>query len=198
MTRWHTVAALLLLSAGCQNAGPLLVEAPPLLPAGAGYIEDMNPVYVPLGPESYGLVFENVLTVLLDYGFEIRETNRWDGRIETMPRIAPGLGLLLKPGSPDLYDRLLATTQTYRHRVVVDIQPAENGGFFVKVAAYKELEDLPRPIRSSVGAAIFRNDDDVSRQFEVIDPTFFEVNWIYRGRDIPLEQELIRRMKQCM
>jgi hypothetical protein len=196
--RWHWAAALLMLAAGCESTGPLLLEAPPLIPAGAPYIEDANPVYVPLGPESYGQVFENVLTALIDYGFEIRESNRWDGRIETLPRIAPGVGLFLKPGSPDLYDRLLATLQTYRHRVLVEIQPAENGGFFVKVTANKELEDLPRPIRSTVGAAIFRNENDVARQFEVIDPTFFDAQWIFRGRDFPLEQELIRRLKKCM
>ena len=194
--RW--AAALLALAAGCQSAGPLLVEAPPLIPAGAPYVEDTNPVYVPLGPESYGKVFENCLTVLIDYGFEIRESNRWDGRIETVPRIAPGLGLFLKPGSPDLRDRALATLQTYRHRVVVEIQPAEHGGFFIKIAANKELEDLPRPIRSTVGAAVFRNENDVARQFEVIDPTFFDSRWIYRGRDLPMEQELIRRLKNCM
>jgi hypothetical protein len=196
MARWRWAAALCL-AAGCQTTGPLL-EGPPLVPAGAQYIDDTNPVYVPLGPESYGLVFENVLSVLTDYGFEIRESNRWDGRIETLPRIAPGVGLLLKPGSPDLYDRVLATLQTYPHRVLVEIQPAQNGGFFVKVTANKELEDLPRPIRSTTGAAIFRNDQDVARQFEVIDPTFFDATWIYRGRDLPLEQELIRRLKLCM
>jgi hypothetical protein len=210
MRRWHWTALLthtalthtaltlaVLTLAGCQSAGPL-VEAPRIIPAGAPYIEDSNPVYVPLGPESYGHVFETALSVLIDYGFEIRESNRWDGSIETMPRIAPGIALFLKPGSPDLYDRLLATLQTYRHRVRVNIQPADNGGFFVKVTALKELEDLPRPIRSTVGAAIFRNENDVARQFEVIDPTFFDANWIYRGQDCPLEQELIRRLKKCM
>ncbi len=190
-------AALLAAMAGCQSGGQL-VEVAPIVPHGAVYVEDQNPVYIPLGPESYGQVFENVLDVLAGYGFEIRESNRYDGRIETVPRIAPGLGLFLKPGSPDLRDRLLATLQTYRHRVIVEIQPAENGGYFVKVTANKELEDLPRPIRSSVGAAIFRSDPDVERQFEVIDPTWYEATWIFRGRDLGLEQELIRRLKRCM
>src|SRR5437867_8506550 len=56
-------------------------------------IEEQNPVFVPLGPNSYGQVFENVLQVLGDYGFEIMEANRYDGRIETIPRISPGLAL---------------------------------------------------------------------------------------------------------
>lgn len=187
-----TIAAL----AGCHSGGPL-IEVAPIVPHGANYFSDQNPVYIPLGPESYGQVFENVLQVLGDYGFEIRESNRYDGRIETIPRISPGLGLFLKPGSPDLRDRLLSTLQTYRHRVIVEIQPADNGGFFVKVIANKELEDLPRPIRSTVGGAIFRNSNDPERQFEVIDPTTFEFAWIFRGRDEALEQEIIRRLKQC-
>lgn len=202
ISRRLLVAALLTVAAGCQTAfQPVempLIEMPPIVPHGVEYVVDQNPVFIPLGPESYGQVFENVLEVLGDYGFEIRESNRYDGHIETIPRIAPGIGLFLKPGSPDLRDRLLATMQTYRHRVLVDIQPAENGGFFVKVTAIKELEDLPRPVRSTVGAAIFRNDNNVERQFEVIDPTLFEFTWIYRGRDTALEQEIIRRLKRCM
>jgi hypothetical protein len=190
-------AALLTLGAGCQAGAPLL-EGPALVPAGSAIVHDQNPVFVPLGPESYGQVFENCLRVLVDYGFEIRESNRYDGRIECLPRISPGLGLILKPGSPDLRDRLLATTQTFRHRVSMAIQPADNGGFFIEVTARKELEDVPRPVQSTVGAAVFRNEPTVERQFEVIDPAFFETGWIYRGRDVPLEQEIIRRLKKCM
>jgi hypothetical protein len=190
-------AVLLALSGGCQN-GPTLLEGPALTTAGANITYDQNPVFIPLGPDAYGQVFENCLRILLDYGFEIQESNRYDGRIECLPRVAPGLGLFVKPGSPDLRDRLLATTQSYRHRVSVQIQPAENGGYFIEVIARKELEDLPRPLRATVGAAVFRNEPTVERQFEVIDPTFFDSAWIYRGRDVPLEQEMIRRLKKCM
>jgi len=190
-------ATLLALGAGCQN-GPTLVEAPPLLPAGSQIIHDQNPVFIPLGVDSYGPIFEKCLSTLLDYGFEIQESNRYFGQIDCLPRVAPGLGLFLKPGSPDIGDRLLCTTQSFRHRVSVSIEPADNGGYFIKVIARKELEDLPRPVRSTVGAAVFRNEPTVERQFEVIDPTFFESGWISKGRDVPLEQEIIRRLKRCM
>lgn len=189
------IAVLLAGGFGCQTTGPL-VEPPPLNPVGTHPTHDLNPFYVP--PISYGQVFETVLTVLNDYEFEVLYSNRYDGRIETVPRVAPGLGLLLKPGSPDMYDRLLATLQTYRHRLSVVIQPAENGGYFVEVIARKELEDIPKPIRSTVGAAIFRPFNDVERQFEVVDPFVFEGNWIFRGRDVPLEQELICRIKKLL
>lgn len=184
-----------MLSVGCASDGPRLES--PIAPL-TGNVVEGNPLYVALGPREYGQVFENCLKVLGDYGFVIKESNRYDGRIETVPRVAPGLGQFLKSGSPDLYDRLLATTQTYRHRIFMTIQPADQGGFFIEVAAFRELEDLARPLRSTVGAAIFRNDNTVERQFEVIDPTVYEANWIFKGRDGPLEQELIRRLKRCM
>jgi hypothetical protein len=192
-----TLALLLAGLAGCQSASPMmLLEPPALLPAGASVTEDHNPVYIP--PISYGHVYETLLQVLADYNFEIAESNRYDGRIETVPRTSPGLALFLKPGSPDLYDRLLATLQSYRHRISIVIQPADNRGYFVEVIARKELEDVSKPIRSTAGAAVFRTLNDVDRQYEVIDPTVLDSLWIYKGRDVPLEQELIRRIKKLL
>jgi hypothetical protein len=161
---------------------------------------EQNPVFIPLGPqpEAYAKVFENVLQVLIDHEFEILESNRYDGRIETVPRVSPGLGLFFKPGSPAFRDRLLSTLQTYRHRISVVIHPADNGGYFVEVIARKELQDLPKPIRQTAGAAIFRSDLNVERQFEVIDPNVFEPSWIFKGRDVPLEQKLIEALKKLM
>jgi hypothetical protein len=189
-----TAAAALAALPGCQTFGPMMREPPAIIPAGAVADEDANPVYIP--PLSYGHVFETLLHVVHDYDFEIAESNRYDGRIEAVPRIAPGLFELFRPGSPDLYDRLLETAQSYRHRLTIIIRPANNQGYFVEVIARKELEDLPQPIRSSVGGAIFRTDNNIDRQFEVIDQTFFQANWIFKGRDVPLEQELICRIKR--
>ena len=193
-TLWTACAGLVLAFAGGCASGPLL-DNPLPLPSAAGAPVEHNPVFVPLS--NYPLVFENAYQVLGDFGFEILESNRFDGHIETLPRIAPGLGLLLRPGSPDPYERLLATLQTYRHRVVLVIHPAD-GGFFVQVTAYKELEDLPRPVRATAGAAIFQNFNNVERQFEVIDPTIFEAGWIPRGRDVPLEQAILQQLKRTM
>jgi hypothetical protein len=209
--RGLAIAVLLLALAGCTTpapgdppGGPLMPtdlavnppgrEGPALIPAGSCPECEPNPIYIP--QLSYGHVFETLYRVLHDYDFEIAESNRYDGRIETLPRVAPGLFELLRPGSPDLYDRLLETMQSYRHRVSIVIQPASNGGYFVEVIARKELEDLPKPVRSTIGGAIFRTENNVDRQFEVIDPTFFESTWIFKGRDVPLEQELICRIKK--
>jgi hypothetical protein len=188
------VAALAAALGGCAT-GPL-VDNPAFIRADPAVCVE-NPVYIPLGPAAYANVFEKVLDIIDDY-FDISYANRYDGRIETFPRIAPGLEQPWKPGSPDFDQRLLATLQTIRHRASILIQPADDGGFFVQVTVFKELEDLPRPVRQTAGAASFRSDITVERQFEVIDPTVFEHNWIPIGRDTKLEQVILQRLHGCM
>jgi hypothetical protein len=182
------------LTCGCAS-GPLL-DNPLLVSPTAAAVTGKEPshVYVPGGPDAYGKIFEKVLDVVSDYGFEIAETNRFDGRIETFPRIAPGLGLFLKPGSPDFYERSLATLQTIRHRTSVLIQPADQGGFFVHVNVFKELEDLSRPVRATAGSAVFRNEPTVDRQYEVVDPIVLDSNWIPLGHDVCIEQIMLHRI----
>jgi hypothetical protein len=193
-TAWLGVFAVL--GSGCAT-GPLLDNPNLVRPVKAARIE--NPMYVPLGPTAtaYNAVFERVLDVVDDY-FEISYANRYDGRVMTFPRIAPGLEQLWKNGSPDFDQRLEASLQTIRHRAEVLIQPAEDGGFFVQVTVFKELEDLPRPVRATAGAASFRDAETVERQFEVIDPTVFESTWIPFGRNVPLEQAILEKLRKCM
>jgi hypothetical protein len=157
-----------------------------------------NPLFVPLAKEEKNKVFEAVFQVLDNYGFDIVESNRTDGRIETATRIAPGLALNFKSGSPDFWERVLATTQTYRHRVTVMILDSKQGGMFVDVQVRKELEDLPRPVRSSVGAAIFRVDNDIDRHYEIIDASTPTSGWLYKGRDPAMEQELLRLIRNAL
>lgn len=189
---WTALLAAAL--AGCAvkplTDNPILIRADPAITVD-------NPVFVPQGPLAYGPVFEKVLDILDDY-FEIAYANRYDGRIETHPRTAPGLEQPWKPGSPDLAQRWEATLQSMRHRALVLIQPADDGGFFIQVTVLKELEDLPRPVRATAGAAAFRSDNTVDRQFEVIDPVFVESNWIPKGRNECLEEVILQRIKKCL
>ncbi len=197
MRRTLWTGILLILASGCTSTYAL--DWPELPGFGAPAVEEANPLYVPLsGPQGYSTVFETAMKALYDSGFEVIDPNRLDGHIDTLPRVAPGIGLPLKAGSPVLYERWLATLQSYRHRAHVQIHPAQNGGFFVQVIVFKELEDLPRPVRATTGAVILLNENDVGRHFEVIDPTVFESNWIPRGRDIPVEQSILRRIKSCL
>jgi hypothetical protein len=76
----------------------------------------------------------------------------------------------------------------------VAIQPAETGGYLVQVVVYKELEDNPRPIKATAGAAAFRSDNSVERQFEVVDPSVVDNAWIPQGREVNLEQAILQRI----
>lgn len=190
------IGVLAVLPCGCAT-GPLLDNPNFVQPRAEGCIE--NPMYIPLGPTAaaYNIVFDKVLDVIDDY-FEISYSDRYSGEIQTHPKIAPGLGEPWKAGSPDAYQRLEATLQTIRHRCFVLIQPAEDGGFFVQVQVFKELEDLPRPSRSTAGAATFHDAISVERQFEVIDPTVFENNWFFVGYNTPLEQAILCKIKKSL
>src|SRR5262245_28935898 len=183
---WRVLIAsgLAVLLSGCVASGPMLEN--PLLIRPERAVPHENPLFIPQGELAYARVFDKILDVLSDY-YEIAYASRYDGRIETFPAIAPGIEQPWKPGSPDLYQRLLAFFQTIRHRAVVVITTAEDGGYFIDLKIYKELEDLPRPIRATAGDATFRIESTVQRQFEVVEPDLFDMTWIPIGRDCKLE-----------
>jgi hypothetical protein len=187
-----TGAAAAALLSGCFSTEPFLPN-PAWIRADPCVIVE-NPVFLPQGPEAYGALWEMTLDVISDY-FEIKYQNRYDGRIITFARTAPGLEEPFKPGSPDFDQRLYATLQSVRHHAEVKIQPVNDGGFTVEVRVLKELEDLPRPT-ASVGAAAFRSDPTVERYSEVIDLSYLPSHWIPIGRDCPLEQCILQRISR--
>jgi hypothetical protein len=189
---WRTLltAGIAVALGGCAT-GPLLEN--PLLFRTDKTVPVENPVFVPQPPAAYARVFEKVLDVLDDY-FPIAYAGRYDGHIETQPVVAPGLEQPWRPGSPDFHQRLYATLQTVRHRAIVDIRTANDGGYFISVQVLKELEDLPLPIRSTAGEATLRLEPTLERQFDVIDPAVFDFNWIPIGRDTQLEQVILERI----
>jgi hypothetical protein len=192
------IAAAALGAGGCAT-GPL--QDNPLAVHTEMPLVAENPAYVPLGWQSYPLVFEKVLDVVDDY-FEVAWSSRHSGIIETLPAISPGLGQPWKPGSPDLYQRTLASFQTIRERAVVRIVPADETGFFIDVKVFKEMEDLPNPARYTAGSASFRSVATVERQYEVVEAGQFEGNWIPYDRcgkiwrDYALEQVILSRIAQ--
>jgi len=113
------------------------------------------------------------------------------GRIDTFP--IPG-ATLLEPwnhDSADTYQRLESTLQSIRRFAVVKVIPAENGGFWVEVAVYKELENLRRPEHATAGSAIFRNDVSSARTGKIEPPTGANQSWIPQGRDTVAEQRIL-------
>jgi hypothetical protein len=154
-----------------------------------------NPLYIPQTTMAYSRIFEKTLDVLSDY-FDIAYKNRYEGRIETFPKIAPGIEQPWKPGSPDFRQRLLAFFQTIRHRAIVTITTANDGGFFIHVEVLKELEDLPFPTRPTASEATFRIEPTIQRQYDVVDVELFDNNWIPIGRDFKLEQVILERLSR--
>jgi len=189
---WRTLmtAGVAVLLGGCAS-GPLLENPLPLRPTRVGPTE--NPVYVPQGPLAYACVFEKVYDILQDY-WDIGYSNRYDGRIETVPRVAPGIEQWWRPGSPDFYQRLYAFCQSVRHRAIVVITVAEDGGYFIDVKVFKELEDVAVPVRSTAGLATFRMNSTIERQYEIVDAPLIDYNWIPIGRDHLLEQVILERI----
>jgi hypothetical protein len=194
---------LAVFGSGC--AGRPLMDNPFFVRAELPPGQCPNPVMLAGNPSQYGAIFETVLNVFDDY-FEIAEANRWapTAQIKSHPKIAPGLDQFWKSGSPDGAERMLATLQTIRYRCEVTIQPvaadaaqaAVPSGYMIQVVIFKELEDLPRPIKATAGAAAFRSDNTVDREFEVVDPSVVDSAWIPKGREMYLEQEILKRINR--
>jgi hypothetical protein len=185
-----------LASSGCLTTPPL--DNPVLVRSAPEGIE--NPVLVSPGqptPTSYREVFEKALDVLDDY-FEILVANPYDGRIVTQPRIAPGYEQFWKRGNPDHRQRLFATLQSVRQTAVVEIRAGERGGYLVYVVVDRELEDVPRPTRATIGSAVFSEQQGVDRASEIVSPEVTgDRTWFKVGRDYALEQQILRRIRQC-
>jgi hypothetical protein len=203
-----SAATLVLALAGCST-GPLR-ENPIIFRPGQRmsrestilnpepFVAQENPLYLPQGPqpEVYDKVFQKALDIVDDF-WEIAYTNRYEGRIETQPGVAPGILQPWKPGSPDFFQRVLADLQSIRHRCIVLISTADEGGYYIDVKVLKELEDMPAPVRATAGSASFRMNSTIERQFEVIEQPLYEANWIPIGRDYKLEQVILERLAQC-
>ena len=187
-----------ILSAGC--IGRPQVDNPALIRTDRSASPCENPVLIAPGTpgaDSYAEVFEKILDVI-DDSFEIAYTNRYDGRIISVPRIAPGYERFWMSGSPSSRERLLATFQTYRHRCYVQIRAAEPGGYLVQVYVLKDLYDPSQP-QNALAPAIFQESNSIDRIYEVVDPSSANPGetWINKGRDSGFEQAILRKIQQC-
>jgi hypothetical protein len=191
---WRTLltAGIAVFLAGCVS-GPL--QENPLVVRVSEASPQENPLYIPQTAMAYARIFEKTLDVLSDY-FDIAYKNRYEGRIETFPKTAPGIEQPWKPGSPDFYQRLYAFFQTVRHRAIVTITTANDGGYFIHVEVLKELEDLAAPSRATASGATFRIDTTIQRQYEIVDYELYDNAWIPIGRDLKLEQVILERLSR--
>ena len=192
-----TLAALLLVLGFSGCTVPEWSPPPPaeLIPIEQSAPVYPNPVLIPI-PDPQ-CAWEAVADVISDY-FKIeheepvRQIGDWfdDGRIETFYQVSP---TILEPWRRDTageYERIENTLQTMRRKAVIRVKHTE-GGHWVDVAVFKELEDLRTPEHASAGGATFRYDSSFTR---VVNPAFPPPPaecWIPMGRDPVLEQRII-------
>ena len=152
-----------------------------------------NPVFV--RASSQELVWEGAVDALHNNQFQIHRENRLDGIIESRYKTGSGL---LEPWHHDsvgLRSRLESTLQSIRRKVFVTITPAE-GGYFVGVEAYKELEDVNQA-SNSAGAATFLDNNANKRDLTAVVGQAAPSGWIPKGRDLDLEQLLARSLQRA-
>lgn len=190
----HRAFALALLAAATAGCAPL----PPVTGWMPGAVQYQNPAMVSVNNPEW--VWENVVDVVDDY-FRIQREEPvrvvggvvTEGRLDTFPNDAPTLLEPWRPASGNPYTKVHNTLQSTRHRAIVRVMPAECG-FWIDVAVFRELEDMPRPAQASAGAATFRNDDSLNRVEEPVGELEAIEGWIPIGRDAALEQRIIERI----
>ncbi|MGA2031031.1 MAG: hypothetical protein ABSG68_02140 [Thermoguttaceae bacterium] len=187
------VAMIAIVLAGCV-AGPAWGPPGNALPVAYD-----NPAFVPI--PGHDQAWEAVVDVVTSY-FKIDQeepvrllgNTLTEGRIITYPKLG---ATLLEPWDQDsanASERVESTLQTMRRRAVLRIVPAQ-GGYWVDVAVFKELEDLKRPEQSTAGAATFPYDNTNTRVANPVGPppTVTQA-WIPQGRDTALEQRIIGQL----
>lgn len=188
--------------AGC-SVGPEYAYAPEY-PAGQAalpaqpVVSYSNPIFIPVADPH--CAWENVVDVVDDYfRIEREEPVRLvgnmltEGTVTTVPEISPTIFEPWRHDTVDTEQRIENTLQTTRRRAVVRVIPAQ-GGHWVDVAVFKELEDLVRPEHATAGAATFRYDSTLSgiENPEIGGP--ITEGWIAKGRDVSMEQHIIAHL----
>jgi hypothetical protein len=179
--------------AGLWGCAPSVPWIEPLGPPVAIFHD--NPVLLPIAdPEQ---AWDRVVDVVDDYfRIEREEPVRLvgdtltEGRIDTYPKVAATIFEPWDPDSAGWQARVESTLQSIRRRAVVRVMPTE-GGYWVDVAVFKELEDVSRPEHATAGAATFRYDDSLTRVVNPVGQQEINVGWIPEGRDTAVEQRIL-------
>ena len=154
-----------------------------------------NPIEIPLLDRF--LVMDEISDEVDDYfrvarEEQIRVVNNvmTEGWIETWPRMGSGVFEPWHHDSTRGFEKLHATLQTVRRQAKVRIIPSGDS-YLVDVKVFKELEDNPNPVRSSVRGKYLRHDNALDVGFDDLWSTQQNEGWISMGRDTSLEQRIL-------
>ncbi len=116
-----------------------------------------------------------------------------EGRIDTYPKIGATIFEPWDYDSANGYERWESTLQSIRRRALVRVTPAQ-GGYWIEVAVFKELENCWQPEQSTAGAATFSHDDTLTRVINPVGGRDVNRGWIPQGRDAVLEQRMLGQL----
>ena len=115
-----------------------------------------------------------------------------EGRIDTKPSIVGGATEPWRKNSAECGKKCFATLQTVRSIATVRVVP-EGKGFFIYLAVYEELEDLPNPIGSTSGVKMQYNDDRSKLQ-QALGERQRSKGWIPVGRNAEQESHILKEI----
>ena len=197
LTRTLTVAMLIglvFLGTGCR-----MLRYDPSGPNLLGNAPVANPLVVPLVDrwlvmDQVSDEMDNYFKIYREQRIQILDGVLSEGWIETHPRIG---STLLEPWHVDStpgFEKIHATLQTVRRFAKVRVIPTGNS-YQIDVKVFKELEDLPSPIGAAVTGPLLRYDNalDVGQTDQWLSGR--EKGWIPMGRDISLEQQILRNIQ---
>ena len=116
-----------------------------------------------------------------------------EGRLDTQPEVGATLLEPWRRDSADLRERLESTLQTIRRHATVRVIPGQ-GGYWVEVIVYKELEEVVKPEQATAGAATLSYDPPLTKITNPIIEIPVDDDWIPLGRDPVLEQRILRQI----
>jgi hypothetical protein len=162
-------------------------------------VSQPNPLFV-AGNDPQA-VWETVVDVIDNY-FRVKDEEPvrvigatvTEGRLETHPE--PG-ATVFEPWCGDsvgAYERVESTLQSIRRRAQVRVTPGQ-GGYWVEVAVFKELEDASQPFMATAGTATFHYDTSLVRVENPVGEQDITRGWLPYGRDDKLEQRILGQIQ---
>ena len=137
---------------------------------------------------------DNYFEIYREERIRVLEGIMSEGWIETHPKIGGTIAEPWKKDSMRGFDRLHATLQTVRRFAKVRVIPSGNS-YQIDLQVFKELEDLPQPVGATArGQLRFDNSLDKNQNNPWLKKQV--QGWIPMGREIALEQQILRNIQQ--